>query len=100
MTSDENNNLRYFIQDYGISEINRKEEQYRTPESYDTFSNYFNNYTYVIHATRIKYSMEIEEEKFLNIVHKVTEYDNLMKDPETAKLVMEAKFISRLKGRF
>lgn len=43
-------------------------------------------------------TIEIEEENFRLMADKIAEFDNLMRDPETAKLLMEARFINRLKG--
>lgn len=43
-------------------------------------------------------TIEIEEENFRVMADKIAEFDNLMRDPETAKLLMEARFINRLKG--
>lgn len=44
-------------------------------------------------------TIEIEENNFQAMADKISEFDNLMRDPETAKLLMEARFINRLKGR-
>jgi hypothetical protein len=44
--------------------------------------------------------VELEEAQLLQMADKVVEFDDLMRDPETAKLLMEARFINRLKGRF
>jgi hypothetical protein len=44
-------------------------------------------------------TMDIPEKNFISIVEKIQEVESLMRDPETARLLMEARFISRLKGR-
>jgi len=41
---------------------------------------------------------EIPEEEFKAMADALCEMRDLMKDPETAKLLMEARFINRLKG--
>ena len=41
---------------------------------------------------------EIPEKEFAVMADALCEMKDLMRDPETAKLLMEAKFINRLKG--
>ena len=41
---------------------------------------------------------EMPEREFTAIADTLCEFRDLMKDPETAKLLMEARFINRLKG--
>lgn len=42
--------------------------------------------------------VELEEKSLQQIADKIVEIDDLMRDPETARLLMEARFINRLKG--
>lgn len=41
---------------------------------------------------------EIPEKEFTAMADTLCEFRDLMKDPETARLLMEARFINRLKG--
>lgn len=41
--------------------------------------------------------IEMPNSRFFELVHLVTEYNSLLKDPETNALVEQAKFICRLK---
>jgi hypothetical protein len=41
---------------------------------------------------------EIPEDSLTEIADTLCEFRDLMRDPETAKLLMEARFINRLKG--
>lgn len=41
---------------------------------------------------------EIPEHEFTRIANTLCEFNDLMRDPETARLLMEARFINRLKG--
>ena len=41
---------------------------------------------------------EIPEHEFTRMASTLCEFNDLMRDPETAKLLMEARFINRLKG--
>jgi len=41
---------------------------------------------------------EMPEREFTAMADTLCEFRDLMKDPETAKLLMEARFINRLKG--
>lgn len=96
---------KMFVQRYRIAEI--KETIKARHTGIDYFNSYYNysdpwrevpmsTYTHV----RV-FSMEIEESMFSEIINKIAELDELMRDPETAKLLHEAKFIHRLKrGHF
>jgi hypothetical protein len=41
---------------------------------------------------------EIPEDSLVTIADTLCEFNDLMRDPETARLLMEARFINRLKG--
>jgi len=41
---------------------------------------------------------EMPEREFTTMADTLCEFKDLMRDPETAKLLMEARFINRLKG--
>ena len=63
------------------------------PYRYDTFM--YDDY--VTHTHVNMYSMEIPEGSFTNIIDRISEIDDLMTDPESARLIMEARFIYRLR---
>lgn len=58
---------------------------------YDTYTRIEEEIVPVIKA-------EIPEKEFTAMADTLCEFRDLMKDPETAKLLMEARFINRLKG--
>lgn len=59
---------------------------------------YVINYEEYLKHTHINmYSMEVPESSFTNIIDRISELDDLMRDPESAKLIMEARFIYRLR---
>lgn len=61
-----------------------------------------NNYYHYNFHTEIynSFTLELDEQSLKEIADKITEIDDLMRDPETAKLLMEARFINRLKRGF
>jgi flagellar motor switch protein FliM len=94
---------RQFVAQYRISDIKQ------TIKARHEYADYFNTYMTdpyrfepTIQYTHVKMlSMEMEEASFARIVDKMTELEELESDPETAKLLHEAKFIHRLKrGHF
>lgn len=64
---------------------------YGTIDSYDYSS-------YIQEEVVPTVTIEIEESSLLQMADKIAEFDDLMRDPETAQLLMEARFINRLKG--
>lgn len=86
--------LRQFIDDYQVSDIKIETAQrYKAPVY--NFSK--DIYPEIMTEHVNMYKMTIPEDKLDRIVSVVAEFDELMRDPETAKLLMEARFISRLK---
>jgi hypothetical protein len=57
---------------------------------------------YIDDRVRIKevelLTAEIPEDALAEIADTLCEFKDLMRDPETARLLMEARFINRLKG--
>lgn len=92
--------LRQFLHDYQVRDIKVETAQrYQTPGYSFNFSN--DVYPEYITEHVNMYNMTIPEDRLDKIVGVVAEFDDLMRDPETAKLLMEARFISRLKrGRY
>lgn len=90
--------LKRFIQANGITEITVEPTQrYRVnPYNYN-----YSSVDYVEFTTRTEqtnmYKMSIPEYDLYRIVDVVSEFDELIRDPETARLLMEARFINRLK---
>jgi hypothetical protein len=89
--------IKNFVTNYGINEVSVdiKDSVVARPYTWNdmTYSpeQYFN-------TERINvYKMSLPEKSLEKIVETVTEYDNLMRDPETRRLLMEAKFIHSLK---
>lgn len=97
-----NYDTRQLVDRYRIKVTDRKvESRYKTPD-YTSYNRYASEYLqdYIQYENHPVLTMEISEAEFDQIASKVCEFDNLMRDPETAQLLMEARFINRLKGRF
>jgi hypothetical protein len=89
--------LKKFVLNYRIDDF--KVEQQRQAETFDHYAMGFssiNEYTFNTQIINVC-KMSMPEQSLDRIVNIVTEYEELMKDPETAKLLMEARFINRLK---
>jgi hypothetical protein len=103
MTPGNSYDIRRFVEHYRISKLDAKQEEYYNHSSHPLWYGK-NAYDYKMQQEfRIKYTMELDEHSLLDIINRMKqfdEYNDMMRDPETAKLVMEAKFIYRLKGRF
>lgn len=96
-SDDEMKNLKKFVADYGIKDIKiLTEERYKfnPPDSYAfTAQEYLHYQTELINF----YNLSIPENSLDKLVNIITEFEELMRDPESAKLLMEARFINRLK---
>ncbi len=91
--------LKRFIQANGVTEINVEPTwRYRVNPSlgYNYSSVDYAEFTTTTEQTNM-YKMSIPEYDLYRIVDVVSEFDELMRDPETSKLLMEARFINRLK---
>lgn len=97
-----NYDTRQLVDRYGIKVTDRKVMNRYNPVDYTSYNRYASEYLqdYVQYERHPVLTMEISEVEFEQIASKVCEFDNLMRDPETAQLLMEARFINRLKGRF
>ena len=93
--------VRQILEDYKIKIIKQRMERrhINQPASYSV--------TNTLHAyDRVSFEEEIvsmitadmPEKEFTAMADALCEMRDLMRDPETAKLLMEARFINRLKG--
>ena len=85
--------------DYKITITERKMERRHKPNSYSQWNipdPYVYNYMEEEVVPVLK--VEIQEAEFTKMANILCEFNDLMKDPETAQLLMEARFINRLKG--
>ncbi len=92
------NQVHQFLSDYRVNVTDTKVmRQYEpTPFSYGNTS-WDDMY---LHRQEISVPVivaEIPEKEFVAIAEALCEFKDLMRDPETAKLLMEARFINRLK---
>jgi len=95
-----NYDTRQLVDRYQIKVTDRKVMNRYDPKDY-TYNNrhaYEQWQDYVQYESYPMLTMEISETEFEKIASKVCEFDSLLQDPETAKLLMEARFINRLKG--
>lgn len=92
------NQVHQFLSDYRVTVTDTKVmRQYEaTPFSYgNTRWDDMVSYRQEIQIPMIV--SEIPEKEFIAIAETLCEFKDLMRDPETAKLLMEARFINRLK---
>ena len=90
--------LKKFVYDHGIQDITIDSVRMRKAKALDIYSQYSIKDYYDISEYDVNmYKMSIPEDQLDRIVNTVTEFEELMRDPETAKLLMEARFIYRLK---
>lgn len=94
-------NIHQILTDYKITVTDRKMERRRIhkPVSYSAMNipelhDYLSFEEEIVPVIRA----EIPEKEFTAMADTLCEFRDLMKDPETAKLLMEARFINRLKG--
>lgn len=97
-----NYDTRQLVDRYRIKVTDRRVESRYKPLDYTSYNRYASEYLqdYIQYENHPVLTMEISEVEFEQIASKVCEFDNLMRDPETAQLLMEARFINKLKGRF
>lgn len=91
-----------FLMDYKIAITGSKIQKRYDLRNYAVdHSDFMDNY--IDPSVRIKevelLTTEIPEDSLVKIADTLCEFNDLMKDPETARLLMEARFINRLKGR-
>ena len=85
--------------EYKITITDRKIERRHRPMSYSAM-NTLHSYELLSFEEEIVpvIKAEIPEKEFTAMADALCEMRDLMRDPETAKLLMEARFINRLKG--
>lgn len=94
--------LKNFIYNYRIDDVQRTTDINRYhgdpyPVGYNMNAKTAMDY-YSYKTTMVpQFTLKIDQDKLLSIVNKVNEMDELMQDPETKRLLMEAKFIYRMK---
>jgi transcription elongation factor len=90
-----------FLMDYKITITGSKIQKRYDMKTYTIdHSDFMDNY--IDDRVRIKevelLTAEIPEDSLAEIADTLCEMKDLMRDPETARLLMEARFINRLKG--
>ena len=91
--------VRQFLMDYKITITGSKNHrQYNIIDPYTAmdYKDYVSDNVRMIDVKLL--TAEIPEYALTEIADILCEFRDLMKDPETAKLLMEARFINRLKG--
>lgn len=93
--------IHQILLEYKITVTDRKMERRHRPMSYSTM-NIPDLHDYLSFEEEIVpvIKAEIPEKEFTAMADTLCEFRDLMKDPETAKLLMEARFINRLKRGF
>jgi hypothetical protein len=90
-----------FLMDYKITITGSKIQKRYDLKNYvidysDFMDNYIDNRVQVKEVELL--TAEIPDDALTAIADTLCEFNDLMRDPETAKLLMEARFINRLKG--
>ena len=91
--------VRRILADYKINITGSKNHrQYNITDSYTAmgYKDYVSDNARMMDVKVI--IVEIPEQEFTAMADTLCEFRDLMRDPETAKLLMEARFINRLKG--
>jgi hypothetical protein len=92
-------NVRQILSQYKITISERKMERRQRPISYCSWTVDELDTRYQIEEEIITIiKAEIPEKEFTAMADALCEMRDLMRDPETARLLMEARFINRLKG--
>ena len=87
--------IRRVLMDYKITITNTKMARGHRPVSYSAMND---AYMQIEEEMVTTFLAEIPEKEFEVMADALCEMKDLMRDPETAKLLMEARFINRLKG--
>ena len=96
--------VRQILEDYKIKIIKQRMERRRIGQPYSysamNISNTFDQYDRLSFEEEIvpMITADMPEKEFTAMADALCEMRDLMRDPETAKLLMEARFINRLKG--
>lgn len=95
--------VRQIIEDYKIKISSQRMERRHIQPDYSAvnISNVFDRYDSLSFEEEIvpMITVDLPEKEFTAIADALCEMKDLMRDPETAKMLMEARFINRLKGR-
>lgn len=95
--------INQVLLDYKITVTDRKMERKPKlqPFSYSSLNIHdYDTYTQIEEEIVPIIKAEIPEKEFTVMADTLCEFRDLMRDPETAKLLMEARFINRLKRGF
>ena len=86
------------LEDYKITITGQQLQRRHRPLSYSAWNiPDFGNFS--IQEETVKFlKVEMPEAEFTKMADTLCEFNDLMRDPETARLLMEARFINRLKG--
>ncbi len=90
-----------FLMDYKIAITGTKVQKRYDLKNYAVdYSDFMDRYIDDrVHLKEVELlTAEIPEDSLTEIADILCEFRDLMRDPETAKLLMEARFINRLKG--
>jgi len=92
--------VRQIMTDYKITYSDKRVERRQRPVSYSSWNipDVMDNSFIVENEIVTILKMEIPQQEFTAMAETLCEFKDLMRDPETAKLLMEARFINRLKG--
>ena len=97
--------VRQILEDYKIKIINQRMERrhINQPMSYSALNipYVYDQYDRLSFEEEIvpMITAELPEKEFTAMADALCEMRDLMRDPETAKMLMEARFINRLKGK-
>jgi hypothetical protein len=93
--------VRQILVDYKMTIFDKKVERRHRPVSYSPWNalDIKQDTAYIVENEIFTiFKVEIPEQELTAMADALCEMRDLMQDPETAKLLMEARFINRLKG--
>ena len=92
--------VRQILEDYKItingSKVKRQYDATPVSSHWDQYM----DYSVIPSRDVTMITADMPEKEFTAMADALCEMRDLMRDPETAKLLMEARFINRLKGKF
>lgn len=93
--------IQQVLLEYKITITDRKMSRQRKIKSYSQWNvSDLDPYNQLEEEVITVFTADIPEKEFTAMADALCEIRDLMRDPETARLLMEARFINRLKGRF
>jgi hypothetical protein len=92
--------VRQILEDYKITITGSKVKRQYDATPVSSHWDQYMDYSVIPSRDVTMITADMPEKEFTAMADALCEMRDLMRDPETAKLLMEARFINRLKGKF